>query len=232
MPGNTAELLKNVCIERDMPAGYTWIKFRSCWTSEPGSGRFFPEQKNENSGNLMPAAYFCSLIVYDPAAGYHERDVKFQGSEALAMERYNQRGVIVRIDAEGHLVTKARQQADGYVARSTVFIKQGTLKVLEECVQTPVPASMGMPEAPPVQARAAADLGNAAAAALDDLTEIEPLAPLTPLAVDTSTMGLDADTDNPKSLWPTLTALAATCEHGSEALDPEVLGPEEDECPF
>ena len=51
MPGNTAELLKNVCIERDMPAGYTWIKIRSCWTSEPGSGRFLPEQKKEKSGN-------------------------------------------------------------------------------------------------------------------------------------------------------------------------------------
>ena len=136
--GSTA--LANVVIERDMPRGYTWAKFRNCWTGDLAEGRFMPPERNARTGDIMPAAFFCTIVVHDPERGFHERDVKFQGADAEAMVMHQSDHNIVRLNADGHVSTRAIITPEGTVARSIVFIKEGTVQVLEVCKQTPRPA--------------------------------------------------------------------------------------------
>lgn len=131
-----ASALTNVVIERDMPRGYTWAKFRNCWTGDLREGRFMPPETNSRTGDMMPAAFFSTIIVYDRDSGFHERDVKFTGADAEYMAIHQCDGNILRIDAEGHVSTKTIDTSNGTIVKSIVFIKEGTVRVLEVCPQT------------------------------------------------------------------------------------------------
>lgn len=171
----TAAALTNVVIERDMPRGYTWAKFRNCWTDDLAEARFMAPELNTRTGDMMPAAFFCALIVYDPDSGYHPRDVKFVGSDAEAMAMHQEDRNILRINAEGHVSTRVIKTPEGDIARSIVFIKEGTVQVLEVCPQAPrPPETMSLeafvnekmreitPQAPPQAADALAPSPDAA----------------------------------------------------------------------
>ena len=129
--------LENVVIERDMPKGYTWVKVRNCWTSDLSEGRFLPQKTDAVSGEMLPAAFFGSVIAYDPTSGYHERAVKFQGHDAILIAQYQEARSIVRLNIEGHLVTRAYDGQRGQVVVSTIFCKEGSLQILEVCSQSP-----------------------------------------------------------------------------------------------
>jgi len=129
--------LQNVVIERDMPRGYTWAKIRNCWTSDLEDARFLAPDRNSNTGEMMPAALFTSIIAYDPTSGYIERDVKFQGCDAEAMVMHQADSNILRINADGHISTRVINTPEGQIARSIIFIKEGSVQILEVCPQTP-----------------------------------------------------------------------------------------------
>jgi len=134
--GNTA--LTNCVIERDMPRGYTWAKFRACWTDDLEGARFLERKENPVTGEFMPAAFFCSLIIYDVASGWTTREVKFQGSEAEAMALIKEEGAIVMINAEGHSVTRPYKDRFGEErAKTTIHLKEGFTEILKRERQTP-----------------------------------------------------------------------------------------------
>lgn len=137
MVNESSAVLKNVVIERDMPRGYTWAKFRNCWTGDLADGRFMPPELNMRTGHNMPAAFFCTIIVYDPVSGFIEREVKFIGADAENMVIQQHDGNILRINAEGHISTKSIESPQGTIARSIVMIKEGSVEVLEVCRQSP-----------------------------------------------------------------------------------------------
>lgn len=129
--------LENVVIERDMPKGYTWVKVRNCWTSDLSEGRFLSQKTDSISGEMLPAAFFGSVVACDPTSGYHERAVKFQGSDAILIAKHQECRNIVRLNIEGHLVTRAYDGPRGQVVVSTIFCKEGSLQILEVCSQSP-----------------------------------------------------------------------------------------------
>ena len=134
MSRNTA--LANIVIERMMPKGYTWVKFKDCWTGDLAESRFFPPSY-ANGEEVMPAALFATVIVYDQHAGWHERDVKFQGRDAQVFLNLKEAKQIARINAEGHVVTRT-YNADGEdVVTTTVFLKEGGVSILETVRQSP-----------------------------------------------------------------------------------------------
>lgn len=134
--GNTA--LTNCVIERDMPRGYTWAKFRACWTDDLEGARFLERKENEATGEFMPAAFFCSLVIYDVASGWTTREVKFQGAEAEAMELIREEGFIVMVNAEGHSVTRPYKDRFGEErAKTTIHLKEGFTEILKKERQTP-----------------------------------------------------------------------------------------------
>lgn len=124
--------LEHVVIERDMPKGYTWAKIHRCWTVHPKGARFFAPRVSD-FGDEVPAAYFTAVIAYDPAAGYHEREVKFVGDEAEALNfALSENGYVALICAEGHVSTSAVKLPDGRtVARSTILLKCGMTRLVE-----------------------------------------------------------------------------------------------------
>ena len=133
--------LENCVIERAMPKGYTWAKFVQCWTGDPSGAKFFEEKVNPATGETMPAAYFTQLITYDRDSGWLERDIKLQGDEAVwAMLELHEKGQIALLTCEGHVATRSFDGYDGRpVVRSTVHIKQGTLRLhgLQESASPP-----------------------------------------------------------------------------------------------
>ena len=133
--------LENCVIERQMPKGYTWAKFVQCWTGDPSGAKFFEERVNPATGETMPAAYFTQLITYDRDSGWLERDVKLQGDEAIwAVMELQEKGQIALLTCEGHVSTRSFDGYDGRpVVRSTVHIKQGTLRLhgLQESASAP-----------------------------------------------------------------------------------------------
>ena len=128
---NTAAL-EGIIIERDMPKGYVWAKINRCWTVHPRGGRFFAPVIT-GVGDEIPAAYFTAVVAYDPETGFHEREVKFLGDEAEAMNFALSVGnQVALISAEGHISTKVVNQPDGrQVARSILMLKQGMTRLFE-----------------------------------------------------------------------------------------------------
>ena len=140
--------LENCMIERTMPKGYIWAKFVQCWTGDPGSAKFFEEKVNPATGETMPAAYFTQIITYDRDSGWLERDIKLQGSDAVwGVLELQEKGQIALLSCEGHVATRSFEGYDGRpVVRSTVHIKQGTIRLhgLQESASSP-----SLPEVPP-----------------------------------------------------------------------------------
>lgn len=206
---NQASALRNIVIERDMPRGYIWAKFRDCWTTDLKEGRFLAETLNSRTGEDMPAAFFTAIIVHDPVAGWQERDVKFVGVDAEAMAMYQEESVIVRLNAEGHISTRSYNTAEGEVARSTVFIKEGTVQVIETCSQSPRDTSISSLE----------DYANRGMREIDQ----QPTAG----HVEASTIEA-ASMD--ETVWPGLTAWVDTGELPDDP--PFVASDEMDKAPF
>ena len=132
--GNTA--LANTLVERDMSKGYTWGKFLRCWTNELSVSRFFPRKEDSNGVTLMPAAFFTQLVIYDIERGWYPMEVKFQGSEAEALEVIKSKGRIALLSCEGHLYVKVQNGYRGQVVHSTFIIKEGTTVIHAEEAQT------------------------------------------------------------------------------------------------
>lgn len=128
---NTAAL-EGIIVERDMPKGYVWAKVNRCWTVHPRGGRFFAPVTS-GVGDEIPAAYFTAVVAYDPETGFHEREVKFLGDEAEAMNFALSVGnQVALISAEGHISTKIVDLPDGrQVARSVLMLKQGMTRLIE-----------------------------------------------------------------------------------------------------
>jgi hypothetical protein len=124
-------------MERQMPKGYTWAKFVKCWTGDPARARFF-EEKQDDVGNTFPAAYFTTLITYDSDQGFTERDIKFQGNDAIwACLELQEASQIALVNCEGHVFTKTFESDGQIFVRSTVAIKQGTVIVHQFESQSP-----------------------------------------------------------------------------------------------
>jgi len=210
--------LHNIAIERDMPSGYTWVKFRDCWTDDLTDARFMAPKMNQATQEEMPAAFFCAIITYDPVAGWISRDVKFQGRDAVAMLMFKEESYIIRLNADGHLVTKSYQASEGVVrARSTVFIKEGTTEVLEQTKQSPrEPAGNSLeamanrlrPQSEPAPAAPASDVEPPHFREID-LADSLTQPSLTTLARSVSDATYDADGE-PMSIWPSGPAYDAT----------------------
>ena len=133
MSKNTA--LANIAVERLMPKGYTWARFVDCWTGNLARTRFFPPTYVDGE-QVMPAALFATVVVYDQHAGWHERDVKFQGRDAQVFLALKEAKQIARINAEGHVVTRTYNANGEDVVTTTVFIKEGSVHVLETVHQS------------------------------------------------------------------------------------------------
>lgn len=115
--------LENCVVERNMPKGYTWAKVFQCWTGDPKSSRFFEE-------NEYPAAYFTWVFTYYPEEGWVERQIKFQGSDAVwAQLELSESAKQANISCEGHLHTRTFEGQDGPVVVTTINVKQGSLRV-------------------------------------------------------------------------------------------------------
>jgi hypothetical protein len=132
MAGINTASLHDIVVERDMPKGYTWVKVVKCWTCDPKSARFFPPKVTE-FGEELPAAYFTAVMAYDQERGWHERDIKFVGSEAeSAALALKEDGQIALISCQGHLSTSVIDLPDGTKAvRSTVLVKVGSTIIHE-----------------------------------------------------------------------------------------------------
>lgn len=143
--------LENCAIERQMPKGYTWVKFVQCWTGAPGDARFF-EEKQDANGEAWPAAYFTTLVTYDRDGGWQEREVKLRGQDAVwACMELQERGQIALLSCEGH-VNQRSFEIDGQTFfRSSVIIKPGSIRVhgLSESASAPTgPLPSNLPEEP------------------------------------------------------------------------------------
>ena len=161
--------LQNCVIERTMPKGYTWAKFVRCWTGDPAGARFF-EEKEDDVGNTFPAAYFTTIITYDREAGWTERDIKFQGADAVwAQLELKERGQIALINCEGHIYTRMVEDDGQSFVRSTVIIKQGTVVVHALHHQTAAP-TMSTPTAEPTPGLSEFDSGDAANISSEDIS--------------------------------------------------------------
>lgn len=131
--------LENCVMSRSMPKGYTWEKYVKCWTGDPALARFFEPRVNESGEEEMRAAYFTSLLVYDSDSGWTEREVKFQGNDALwAVLELREQNQIALVSCEGHVFTKViEDQVTGEsFVRTTTMIKQGTITCFEFDVQS------------------------------------------------------------------------------------------------
>ena len=135
--------LQNCVVEKSMPKGYTWAKFIKCWTGDPADARFF-EEKTDDVGNVYPCAYFTTIITYDPASGWVQRDVRFKGDEALwAMLELKEKSRIANVSCEGHVYSRVIEHEGGQGVQSSVIVKQGTLSVFAyEDHSSPIPISL------------------------------------------------------------------------------------------
>ena len=177
--------LVNAVVERDMPKGYTWVKVLKCWSGDPVGGRFFAPKTTE-FGDEIPAAYFTTIIVYDRDMGLHERDIKFIGDEAEALNfALSVANQIALISTEGHLTTKTYEMPGGKeIAKTIIMAKRGSTRIYEIVPQGSTSDSCSIEEA-----------------ANRTMREVEPQR-----QIDAQTQGTGIRDANPnETVWPGLT---------------------------
>ena len=116
--------LENLVVERDMPKGYVWAKVINCWTVDPSSSRYFPQ--NEETG--QSSAYYTAILSAE-GERMVERVVVFKGADAdwaqAVLAGGNQSALV---SAEGHIYIRESVDDEGNTCLyPSIRIKEGTL---------------------------------------------------------------------------------------------------------